>query len=143
MKKCYACKETKAHTEFNKHRSEKDGYQPLCRVCQCASNKKYRDKDIHTYRIKQREKLYKIRQEVLDAYGNVCSCCGEHRSEFIAIDHTYGGGNRERKAEKGRKIYWKVRQQGFPKEYRLLCHNCNTSMGIWGYCPHELECWAY
>ena len=29
---------------------------------------------------------------------------------------------------------------GFPKDkYRLLCHNCNQSMGWYGYCPHQKE----
>lgn len=59
----------------------------------------------------------------------------------MALDHIGGGGGAERKQFKSPQgIYIQVRRLGFPKDrYRLLCHNCNTSIGIYGYCPHERE----
>src|SRR6266550_4283288 len=42
----------------------------------------------------QREKDYqaRVRQAVLDAYGNSCACCGETEQEFLQLDHIHGGG---------------------------------------------------
>ncbi len=34
-----------------------------------------------------------LRAKVLSHYGGKCSCCGESTPEFLAIDHTEGGGH--------------------------------------------------
>jgi len=31
---------------------------------------------------------------------------------------------------------WKKRNRD---KYRVLCMDCNFSLGAWGYCPHEIE----
>lgn len=80
-----------------------------------------------------------IRQQAFDGYGGKCNCCGEKRFEFLAIDHVYGGGRAERQKLSTRQIADKVIRQGFPAEYRVLCHNCNQAIGWYGVCPHELE----
>jgi len=59
--------------------------------------------------------------------------------EFLAIDHINGGGEKERrKLRRGGVNFciW-LRSHDFPKGYRVLCHNCNMSLGIYGYCPHK------
>jgi len=84
----------------------------------------------------------KLRQDVLIAYGNACECCGEMRHEFLAIDHINGNGNKHRKSIKrqgGTKFYLWLRQNDYPVGYRILCHNCNMALGMYGYCPHEQE----
>jgi hypothetical protein len=79
----------------------------------------------------------KVRREVLAAYGGKCACCGEASEEFLTIDHINGRGNEERR-EFGRATYVRLRKLGFPKDnYRLLCMNCNFSIGRKGYCPHQ------
>ncbi len=86
---------------------------------------------------RQRVITRKLRVRILDEYGGTCACCGESRREFLAIDHIFGGGQRDRR---GARLYQRLRRQGFPKDrYRLLCHNCNQARGIYGYCPHEIE----
>jgi hypothetical protein len=79
------------------------------------------------------------RQQVLAAYGSVCQCCGEERKEFLAIDHINGNGGRHRRelALSGVRFYDWLWKEGFPHGYQVLCHNCNSSRGIHGYCPHE------
>jgi hypothetical protein len=78
---------------------------------------------------------------VLRKYGGCipkCDCCGEDRFEFLAIDHSKGGGNIHRK-EIGAKagiFRWLIRNN-FPDGFRILCHNCNLSLGFYGYCPHN------
>jgi hypothetical protein len=33
-------------------------------------------------------------------------------------------------------VRW-LRKNGFPKGFRVLCHNCNFAHGHYGYCPHK------
>lgn len=86
----------------------------------------------------------KLRQQVLDAYGPFCSCCGETEPVFLTIDHIDddGGGRDRFKAGQqfaGVSFYAKIRREGFPKDrYRVMCFNCNTGRYInGGICPHE------
>ena len=39
----------------------------------------------------------KRRLQALAHYGGECACCGEKRTEFLAIDHINGGGIKHRK----------------------------------------------
>lgn len=82
------------------------------------------------------------KEKVLLVYGGKCNCCGEDTKEFLTIDHINGGGKKHRDSTKVKSKYgsmWTfLRRVGFPKEYRLLCWNCNCSRGAFGYCPHEV-----
>jgi hypothetical protein len=83
----------------------------------------------------------RLRQQVLDAYGNKCACCEDAHKEFLHIDHVFGDGAEERKLiGTGVPFYKHLKELGFPKDrYRLLCANCNLARGRLGYCPHERE----
>lgn len=77
---------------------------------------------------------------VIRHYGGKCACCGENRIEFLSIDHVNGGGCKERKANRiGSHRYKHIINEKFPKKYRVLCHNCNLSLGFYKYCPHKKE----
>ena len=95
-----------------------------------------RDK-IKAYNLqKGRERRVLYRQTVLEHYGERCACCGETTPQFLAIDHINGGGAHHRATLPSQNIYlWLIRND-FPDGYRLLCHNCNVSLGIYGHCPH-------
>lgn len=84
-----------------------------------------------------------IKSKMIEAYGGKCVCCGENKYEFLTLDHINGNGNAHRRSLKlasGSQFYKWLEKQGFPKDnYRLLCWNCNCSMGTRGYCPHEKE----
>jgi hypothetical protein len=86
-----------------------------------------------------RESRERRRKRILDVYGGKCACCGEHRYEFLAIDHINGGGNKHRKEVTGlgARFYAWLQREGFPDGFRVLCHNCNMSYGFFGYCPHS------
>lgn len=96
---------------------------------------------------KTREWSRRIRQQVIDHYGGRCTCCGESRSEFLALDHINNDGSEHRRRhyeETGKKLrgvhmYQWVIRAGFPPTLQLLCHNCNVSKGLYGRCPHERE----
>jgi hypothetical protein len=77
------------------------------------------------------------RKKCLDHYGNKCSCCDETTPEFLGIDHIDGGGRQHRKQIKNTSIYSWLIKNNFPDGYRILCHNCNLSIGFYGYCPHQ------
>lgn len=87
----------------------------------------------------QRRKHAKLRDQVITAYGGQCACCGEAHREFLALDHMYGGGNKHRKEVGGDKaaVYREARDDGFPPRFTILCHNCNSAFGYYGYCPHH------
>lgn len=96
--------------------------------------------------VADKRRRLKQRLEVLNHYGAndpKCACCNERRLEFLAIDHINGGGNAHRReigrSGGGDKIIRWLRKMGLPQGYRLLCHNCNHSMGVLGYCPHMGE----
>jgi len=109
-----------------------------CEQCKRAAvNRNYakhRDKKLEKQRTRQRQ----IRLEVLAHYGGKCACCGISEFEFLAIDHINGGGNIHRKEIKDTLTMWLYRND-YPKGFRVLCHNCNFSLGAYGYCPHSKE----
>lgn len=82
----------------------------------------------------------RYREEAFAAYGGACACCGEKNYEFLTIDHPDGGGRKEREenfAPGGSSFARWLARQGYPPGYRVLCHNCNSSYGYYGYCPHS------
>jgi len=83
--------------------------------------------------LKRRDRL-----EALAAYGAQCACCGETTEEFLGIDHINGGGTAHRRERGllGNNLNRWLRQQGYPSEFQVLCHNCNLAKGFYGACPH-------
>lgn len=118
---------------------EKKYIRKKCKEC----NSTYRQK----YHVPLRRKVKAI---VMNEYGNgKCECCGEKNIEFLTIDHIGGkktrielghvkGKGGERNAVKGYGLYSKLVNDGFPykDKLRVLCWNCNCSIGMYGYCPH-------
>lgn len=87
----------------------------------------------------------KHKQLVFQHYGKRCACCGESKQEFLSVDHI-GGWGKDHKFSNGKgtrmtgvHLYRWIVKNNFPDTLRLLCMNCNTALGIYGYCPHELE----
>ena len=80
-----------------------------------------------------------FRLETLRRYGNKCACCGEKEASFLAVDHVYGNGAKERK-KWGTTGFFRhlARAPKIYKKYQLLCHNCNQSKGYYGKCAHKL-----
>ncbi len=129
-KHCSGCGRTLPFTleHFNRHPSGKYGFLSRCRDCFKAEKKAAWARNGK-----------RARERVLIHYGGdppKCACCGEAHSEFLAVDHIDGGGAKHRR-EVGRNICpWLIRH-GFPEGFRILCHNCNLALGLYGYCPHK------
>lgn len=146
-----------ARAAFNKDRHRPDGLSDHCKACNRERKRAQyvRERPSRlTYAKQHREdnreqrltegKLVRmqLRLRVIAAYGGACECCGESRWEFLALDHTHGGGNAHRRkvGAVGSAFYRWVEKEGFPKDIlRLLCDNCNMARGRYGYCPHEKE----
>ena len=127
-KYCSTCKQTRDIEFFSKNRTTKDGYNSHCKSCATIFIKK---------------RYSRIKLEILSYYGDcTCACCGETRIEFLALDHINGGGNIDRKnrIKTGgtQNTYEHLYKLGKPdkEKYRVLCHNCNMSIAMYGYCPH-------
>jgi hypothetical protein len=80
-----------------------------------------------------------MRIDTINHYGGKCDCCGETNIEFLSFDHINGGGNKHRKEEGIKNLARWVRARGYPKDFRILCRNCNFSIGAYGYCPHQKQ----
>ena len=93
------------------------------------------------------EQYARLRKAILAAYSNSsprCACCGETREEFLTIDHVNGDGAKQRReGKRGIAFYLWLVKSDFPEGFRVLCMNCNFSLGMRGYCPHQHERDAY
>jgi hypothetical protein len=61
---------------------------------------------------------------VFDILGRECNYCGFKDIRALTIDHSVGGGTRERETIGARGIYIKIiKARG--ANYQILCSNCN------------------
>ena len=100
--------------------------------------KNRRGRDPEVVRREKREQQRQLRREVLDGYGGRCECCGNDYPPHLTIDHVGGGGTAERRAARGTSIYRRLRREGFPEGYRVLCWNCNWAAHASG--DHRCAC---
>lgn len=137
---CPKCKSIKSVEDFTFDYRRPDGCKSWCRSCQAEYSSKrrpeYRERKNESARVSRAA----LRIQVLRHYSAddpYCACCGEDALEFLSVDHIDGGGTQHKK--KVRHVYKWIRDNDFPEGFRVLCHNCNQSLGAYGYCPHEKE----
>jgi len=122
-------KDYKEHPEKYKERYEKKKLK-----------EGFREGRIQYNRNRRRE----LREKIISHYSNglnKCECCGENHFEFLQIDHLNGNGEIHRKEIKrsaGEAFYTWLIKNNYPDGYRVLCSNCNQSLGMYGYCPHKI-----
>ena len=124
--RCYACKISKARTEFYIRKNGVLFYQK-CKECHKQS---------------QRLKEANRRLKALNHYSNgnpQCTCCGEKLLEFLHLDHKGGWGAKHRKEIIPKMSIWKwLEKNNYPElPFQILCANCNLSLNAYGYCPHS------
>lgn len=95
------------------------------------------------FKVSMRKHMLKKKTEVIIAYGGHCACCGENRIEFLCLDHIHNDGAERRRSgedKAGSALYRELKKQGCPKgRFQVLCANCNSAKGYYGYCPHDIE----
>ncbi len=75
------------------------------------------------------------RSLALSLLGSRCECCGESRPDNLAFNHIHGNG---RKSGGGFISVDHILKMDYPSsEYKILCHNCNNAISVFGYCPHQ------
>lgn len=151
-RQCTKCKQEKFWDDFNIQSNGLNGRASICRECRKIHARKHyaENKEMiltDDYRIKAAENARinrsRMRQVVIEAYGGVCACCGESALEFLVIDHINGNGEKHRASlgctTGGYPFYAKLKKMNYPfkDELRVLCANCNSSFGAYGYCPHH------
>lgn len=92
------------------------------------------------HRVKTAVYMAALREDLLDAYGRECACCGAAEPAFLTFDHPASDGGEKRRVYGGAQAEWRaVRRMGFPQGYYVvLCFNCNQGRHRnGGVCPHE------
>lgn len=149
---CTKCDNFKSWNNFNKQSNGKNKRASVCKQCRNDIAKVKYQKDRHKILTpKHREKAarnarinrLRMREIVIKEYGGKCACCGENKIEFLVIDHINGHGEKHRSSlgcpTGGYPFYAKLKKMDYPfkDELRVLCSNCNSSLGYYGYCPHH------
>lgn len=141
--KCSVCKK-RDRAVMNKKTGKLHSW---CNHCLKIRARKYRQENSDYYAALQKRQRRMRKKRVIDHYGGVCACCGESHIELLSIDHEMNNGAEHRRSmtkEYGMKhrggdtLYKWIVASGFPKKgFRVLCFNCNASIGFYGYCPHS------
>lgn len=122
---CMHCNNELTNKNWCKSRQERN--RKICDICRCNQDRSGR--------------IY-LKQEVIDHYGGSCACCGITELKFLTIDHAEGRGagakhRRETDNIAGGAMHKWLKKNNYPDNFRILCWNCNLSIGLRGYCPHE------
>ena len=129
-------------TDKNWYASYKKTPNYICKKCEIKRAKKWNQNNRDRYNQSQREGCQCLRDEVIDAYGGKCACCGETRREYLTIDHKNGNGNKQRKEmgfHNSYDLYRWLKQNNYPEEFQVLCFNCNLGKRNFSVCPHDKE----
>jgi hypothetical protein len=121
-------------------RKKEKAYRIKHREYYAALSRHYRETHLETRREYTRRYQANQRSAVFAFYGGEhprCECCGESHLEFLTIDHVNGDGSKHRKQIGEGALYNWLIKNNFPNGFRVLCMNCNFSLGIRGYCPHN------
>lgn len=132
-KYCSKCKLDKSLDDyrFSFGRGNSIQTSAYCKDCTRVLNRDY-----------VRNRAQVIKKKIIFHYSkgsNCCACCGETIYEFLTIDHINGNGRKHRAEidRRGYEYYLWIVQNNYPDGLRILCMNCNFSLGMWGYCPHD------
>ena len=106
------------------------GYRVLCMNCNFIEKERLKQSSLSDgiRAIISRKSKHKTKIDTLNVYGNCkCAICNIENLDVLSIDHINGGGNQHRK-EIGRiggvDFYCWLKNNNYPKGYRVLCMNC-------------------
>jgi len=134
FKKINNCICKKCHKKLNK-----EWYQNNRDRCIQAS-KMWKQNNRDRYNQLNREGYRRLINEIIDAYGGKCACCGETRKEYLTIDHVDGDGRKQRReigVTSSDGLYRWLRQNNYPEGFQVLCFNCNCGKRNFSVCPHN------
>lgn len=123
------------------HVDERFSLCPPCRKYQTDRRNAFRAANPGIYRTEEhrayRNKLNaEIRQEAITAYGGVCVCCGEDYYPYLELDHTNGGGKKERQEIGAATTFYRyLKRNNWPTHMQVLCANCHRAKTSGRPCP--------
>jgi len=129
-------------TDENWYVSDKKKHSYICKKCNYKRTKKWQQNNRDKRNQSDREWYHLLINEVIDAYGGKCACCGETRREYLTIDHISGGGRKQQKEMKfsGPKgLYCWLKKNNYPEGFQVLCFNCNCGKGNLSVCPCDKD----
>lgn len=80
-----------------------------------------------------RDRRITLKLELLNHYSQnklECNVCGFNDIDCLALDHINGGGSLDRKKEPSSYFYRRLKREGFPEGFQVLCNNCNWKKHI-------------
>lgn len=83
-----------------------------------------------------------LRFDAIDAYGEICACCGEDNKWFLCLDHIFDDGAASRKEKGSGTAYFNyLKKNNYPESENLqvLCFNCNNAKRVHGVCVHQWD----
>lgn len=139
---CILCHKAELHKWYLKRKGQ---MTPEKKRIHAAYSKKWRDNHPEQRKAISLRNHYKSRDRdrnlVYAYYGGKCACCGENERQFLTVDHINNDGHIERKKgfyTNGSQFYRWIVKNNFPKDYQLLCYNCNLGRARnGGICPHR------
>lgn len=139
MKSCRFC--GVLLTDSNWYSSSKKAQNYSCISCHSVYYKlKY---NVENNKIKTKEYNRQLKIDAFLNYGGIiCVCCKEEELKFLTIDHVQNDGAIDRaKGLVGIKLYRWMRKNNYPDKarFRVLCYNCNSMRGNYGFCSHEYK----
>ncbi len=103
-----------------------------------AIAKARREADPELERLRVRKANWKLRTDMIAAYGGRCVCCDEAEPRFLTLDHINGDGKLHRATVGLGNVLRDLKKRGWPQEgFRLLCWNCHMAITHHGACPHH------
>lgn len=88
-------------------------------------------------RLQRNERRLGWKLAVIHAYGGKCVCCGEAQLNFLTIEHINHDGQKHRQEMSWGGYYKDIINRNFPKDYTILCMNCNWATRLGQICPHK------
>ena len=99
----------------------------------------YYERYKHKKSINDKKRREERRRLVLSHYSNgtlECACCKEKTYEFLTIDHINSCGRIARKKYGLGDIFYRwLIKNNYPDGFQVLCYNCNSAKGHYGYSP--------
>lgn len=131
IKFCPKCKTKKTINGFSSNINNKDGRQTYCKVCSNIESKKYYWLHLEQCRLSTQRCNINLKIDIFKHYSGDtphCASCGEKDILVLCLDHINGGGEKHRHSLNvigGIAFYRKLKKQGYPVGYQILCANCN------------------
>jgi hypothetical protein len=125
------------------HPDRKHQAKGLCNPCYTKQLLKGDYGEIHKQQVRANYDRY--REDMFNALGHTCACCGEPEKVFLSLEHLKQNGNEHRRRVGGNKCstfsaLLDARKHGFPKdEYGVLCMNCQRGTLLPEGCPHKRQ----